>query len=47
MLKKIPGLLLTITIAIIAKAISPYLGQLGSVTTAIVLGIIVSNTISL
>ncbi len=47
MLKKIPGLLLTITIAIIAKAISPYLGQLGSVTTAIVLGIIISNTIPL
>jgi uncharacterized integral membrane protein (TIGR00698 family) len=47
MLKKVPGLLLTITIAIIAKIISPYLGQLGSVTTAIILGILISNTIPL
>ncbi len=44
MLNKLPGLLLTITIAIIAKLISPFLGQIGSITTAIILGMIISNT---
>lgn len=47
MLNKVPGLLLTISIAILAKLIAPFLGQIGSITTAIILGMIISNTIPL
>lgn len=47
MLKRVPGLLLTIAVALLARFISPYLGQIGSVTIAIILGMIISNTLSL
>lgn len=47
MITKIPGLLLALALALLAKFIAPYLGQIGSVTTAIILGMLISNTIPL